>query len=85
MNLDQVSIEIRPRPAWEAVDLGLLMARRWWWQVLDSNQRRLSRRFYRPLPLAARATCLGVVHHRVTRFGATSRVQRGWAEDENGI
>jgi hypothetical protein len=30
---------------------------RWWWQVLGSNQRRLSRRFYRPLPLAARATC----------------------------
>jgi hypothetical protein len=27
------------------------------WQVLDSNQRRLRRRFYRPLPLAARATC----------------------------
>ena len=23
---------------------------RWWWQVLGSNQRRLSRRFYRPLP-----------------------------------
>jgi hypothetical protein len=31
---------------------------RWWWQVLGSNQRRLSRRFYRPLPLATRATCL---------------------------
>ena len=30
-----------------------------WWQVLGSNQRRLSRRFYRPLPLATRATCLG--------------------------
>ena len=29
-----------------------------WWQVLGSNQRRLSRRFYRPLPLATRATCL---------------------------
>ena len=25
---------------------------RWWWQVLESNQRRLSRRFARPLPLA---------------------------------
>jgi hypothetical protein len=23
---------------------------RWWWQVLGSNQRRLSRRFYRPFP-----------------------------------
>lgn len=30
MNLDQVTLEIRPRSAWEAVDLGLLMARRWW-------------------------------------------------------
>ncbi len=33
MNLDQVSIEIRPRSPWEAVDLGLLMARRWWWPL----------------------------------------------------
>ena len=35
-----------------------------WWQVLGSNQRRLSRRFYRPLPLAAepdhRSTAPGV-------------------------
>lgn len=30
MNLDQVTLEIRPRSAWEAVDLGLLMAKRWW-------------------------------------------------------
>lgn len=30
MNLDQITIEIRPRSAWEAVDLGLLMATRWW-------------------------------------------------------
>ncbi|MBK8188759.1 MAG: hypothetical protein IPK77_16735 [Cellvibrio sp.] len=30
MNLDQITIEIRPRSAWEAVDLGVLMARRWW-------------------------------------------------------
>ena len=29
-----------------------------WWQVQDSNLGRRSRRFYRPLPLAARATCL---------------------------
>ena len=29
------------------------------WQVVDSNHRRRSRRFYRPLPLAARATCQG--------------------------
>src|SRR5690242_12944280 len=29
----------------------------WWWQVQGSNLGRLSRRFYRPLPLATRATC----------------------------
>jgi hypothetical protein len=29
-----------------------------WWQVMGSNHRRLSRRFYRPFPLATRATCL---------------------------
>src|SRR5215472_19362882 len=32
---------------------------RWWWQVQGSNLGRLSRRFYRPLPLATRATCQG--------------------------
>lgn len=34
MKLDQVTIEIRPRSAWEAVDLGALMARRWWWIMM---------------------------------------------------
>ena len=29
------------------------------WRVLGLNQRRLSRRFYRPLPLTTRATRLG--------------------------
>jgi hypothetical protein len=33
VNLDKVTIEIRPRTPWEAVDLGLLMARRWWWPL----------------------------------------------------
>jgi hypothetical protein len=34
-----------PDPArWTESDLGF-----WWWQVLGSNQRRLSRRFYRAL------------------------------------
>lgn len=33
MNLEQLNIAIRPRRDWEAVDLGLLMARRWWWQM----------------------------------------------------
>ncbi len=34
MNLDQVTIEIRPRSAWEAVDLGILMTRHWWWAMM---------------------------------------------------
>lgn len=33
MNLDKMTIEIRPRQAWQAVDLGILMARRWWWPL----------------------------------------------------
>ena len=37
----------------------------------------VSRRIYSPLPLAARATCLGAAPTRY-RFGANSRVQRGW-------
>jgi hypothetical protein len=41
-----------------AADMQLAGRFRRWWQVLGSNQRRLSRRFYRPLPLATRATCL---------------------------
>jgi hypothetical protein len=34
VNLDQVTIEIRPRTAWEAVDLGIIMAKRWWWPMM---------------------------------------------------
>jgi len=34
MNLEQLRIAIRPRRDWEAVDLGLLMAQRWWWPML---------------------------------------------------
>lgn len=33
MNLEHLNIAIRPRRDWEAVDLGLLMAHRWWWQL----------------------------------------------------
>ena len=44
-----------------------------WWQVLGSNQRRLSRRFYRPLPLATRATC---------RVPPALAAQRRIAQDE---
>lgn len=36
MKLDQVTVEIRPRNAWEAVDLGLLMAKRWWLPMIKS-------------------------------------------------
>lgn len=36
MNLDQVTIEIRPRQAWEAVDLGILMAKRWWLPMMQA-------------------------------------------------
>ncbi|TQV71358.1 DUF4129 domain-containing protein [Exilibacterium tricleocarpae] len=33
MKLSRVAAEIRPRSPWEAVDLGILMARRWWWPL----------------------------------------------------
>jgi len=33
VNLEKLNIAIRPRRDWEAVDLGLLMAHRWWWQL----------------------------------------------------
>lgn len=33
LDLSQLAIEIRPRRPWEAIDLGVLMARRWWWSL----------------------------------------------------
>lgn len=36
MNLDRLNIAIRPRRDWEAVDLGILMARRWWWPMFSA-------------------------------------------------
>ncbi len=33
MDLDKLAVEIRPRTPWEAADLGLLMAKRWWWSL----------------------------------------------------
>lgn len=36
MNLDRLNIAIRPRRDWEAVDLGILMARRWWWPMFKT-------------------------------------------------
>ncbi len=33
LDLDKLAVEIRPRTPWEAADLGLLMAKRWWWPL----------------------------------------------------
>ncbi len=33
MNLENVTVEIRPRTPWEAVDLGFIVARRWYWKL----------------------------------------------------
>lgn len=35
MNLQDLKLVTRPRRDWEAVDLGILMARRWWWPMLN--------------------------------------------------
>lgn len=34
MRLDNIGFVARPRQPWEAVDLGLGMARRWWWPLM---------------------------------------------------
>lgn len=36
MNLDQIKINARLRTSWEAIDLGFIMARTWWWPLLLS-------------------------------------------------
>src|SRR4029077_3744591 len=63
---------------------------RWWWRVLGSNQRRLSRRFYRPLPLTTRANRLVCVRQDSERrpvadssFDVVSKVDR--QEVDNAI
>ena len=33
MNLDHIQARIRPRTPWEALDLGFVMARQWFWQL----------------------------------------------------
>ncbi len=33
MNLDTVTVNLRPRTPWEAIDCGFLLARRWYWQL----------------------------------------------------
>lgn len=35
MNLQDLQLVTRPRRDWEAVDLGILMARRWWWPMVQ--------------------------------------------------
>ena len=34
LDLNKLAVEVRPRSAWEAVDLGCLMAKRWWWPLV---------------------------------------------------
>ncbi len=36
MDLEKLSVAIRPRSPWEAIDLGFLMARRWWWPLTQA-------------------------------------------------
>ena len=33
MNVDDITTVVRPRSAWEAIDLGIVMARNWWWPL----------------------------------------------------
>lgn len=33
MELDRISAVVRPRSQWEALDLGIIMARAWWWPL----------------------------------------------------
>ncbi|MDJ0621616.1 MAG: hypothetical protein QNJ17_01550 [Desulfocapsaceae bacterium] len=33
MNLERLTVEIRPRTPWEAIDLGFIIARRWYWRL----------------------------------------------------
>ena len=33
MNLEKLTVEIRPRTPWEAIDLGFVIARRWFWRL----------------------------------------------------
>ncbi len=36
MQFDRITAEVRPRSPWEAVDLGIMMAREWWWPLLKA-------------------------------------------------
>jgi len=36
MDIEQITVELRPRTPWEAVDLGFAMARRWWRPVFGA-------------------------------------------------
>ena len=59
----------------EAGKIQLTGCFRWWWQVLGSNQRRLSRRFYRPLPLGT------IPRHEVAERQLPLRPVRGTLRD----
>src|SRR5208282_1595898 len=59
---------------------------RWWWQVLGSNQRRLSRRFYRPpssclshMPLTCAYAFRDAVPAAVVRYPSARPAVRGRA------
>src|SRR6266516_3115573 len=49
-----------------------------WWQDQDSNLGRHCRRFYRPLPLAARARCRTARMIAVEGWGAQPGLGSGW-------
>ncbi len=34
MNLEHLTVKVRPRPAWEAIDLGFLLARNYWLKII---------------------------------------------------
>ncbi|NOX77048.1 MAG: DUF4129 domain-containing protein [Gammaproteobacteria bacterium] len=36
MQFDRITVEVRPRSPWEALDLGIMMAREWWWPLLKA-------------------------------------------------
>jgi hypothetical protein len=57
-----------------------------WWQVLGSNQRRLSRRFYRPLAMSARSERHRpgtATHHQPIRPG-NPQIGRAWSPWRSG-
>ena len=33
MDLDTITVAIRPRSTWEAIDAGFMLARQWYWKL----------------------------------------------------